>query len=141
MNLFFDTSALIKKYIDENGSQNVDKLFLSADRVLVSVISEVESISTLKRLVIEQEISENDFDLLKNEIQTDFSFYTIIELDSEIINFAIESIEKYQLKSLDSIQLGSALCNKNQIDYFVSCDNKLLKAAQKEGFKIINPNK
>jgi len=140
MNIYFDTSALIKKYIEENGSQNVDKLFLSADQVLVSAISEIESMSTLKRLLVEKEISDNDFDLIKNEIKTDFSFFSIIGLDSDIIETSIEIIGKYQLKSLDSIQLGSALCNKDQIEYFISCDTKLLKAAQKEGFKIINPN-
>ena len=140
MNLYFDTSALIKKYIDEIGSSNVDKLFLSADQIFVSVISEIESISTLKRLVIEKEISENDFEIIKNEIKTDFSFFSLIGLDSDVIESAILSVTKYQLKSLDSIQLGSAVNNSNQIDYFISCDLKLLKAAQKEGFKIINPN-
>lgn len=140
MNIYFDTSALIKKYIEENGSQNVDKLFLSADQVLVSAISEIESISTLKRLLVEKEISDNDFNLIKNEIKTDFSFFSTIELDSDVIETSIGIIEKYKLKSLDSIQLGSALCNKDQIEFFISCDTKLLKAAQKEGFKIINPN-
>ncbi|MGL4368776.1 MAG: type II toxin-antitoxin system VapC family toxin [Spirochaetota bacterium] len=140
MNLYFDTSALMKKYIDETGSSNVDKLFLSADQIFVSAISEIESISTLKRLVIEKEISENDFEFIKNEIKTDFSFFSIIGLDPDLIESAVTAVTKYQLKSLDSIQLGSAVINLNQIDYFVSCDRKLLKAAQKEGFKIINPN-
>ena len=97
MNLFFDTSALIKKYIDENGSQNVDKLFQSAEQVFVSPITEIESISTLKRLVIEKEISEHDFTFLKDEIKTDFSFFTTIDFDPEVNETAICVIEKYQL--------------------------------------------
>ncbi|MBN1501048.1 MAG: type II toxin-antitoxin system VapC family toxin [Spirochaetes bacterium] len=141
MNLFFDTSAIIKRYINENGSQNVDELFSSADQIFVSAISEIESASTLKRLLVENEISEIDYNFLKKEIQIDFTFFSIIDFDSQIIEEAIEAIDKYQLKSLDSIQLASAIICRSDIDNFISCDIKLLKAAEIEKFKIINPNK
>ena len=45
MNLFCDTSALIKKYIVETGSEKFDKLLNKADNVYVSSITEIETIS------------------------------------------------------------------------------------------------
>jgi len=53
MNLFLDTSALIKKYISENGSERVDDFLGKADRVLLSVITEMEIHSVFKRLLVE----------------------------------------------------------------------------------------
>jgi hypothetical protein len=47
---------------------------------------------------------------------------------------------KYSLKTLDSLQLASAIFSNNysNIDYFVSSDRKSLSIA-KEFFQIINP--
>jgi uncharacterized protein len=139
MRLYFDTSALLKKYISENGSDTVDKLFNSATQIHVSILSHTESISAFKRLLIEKEITEKEYDLLRNEVKTDFLYFNVIDIYSEIIQFSIELIDKHQLKSLDSIQLGTAVYLKNEIDYVVACDSKLIKSAKKEGFKIINP--
>ena len=140
MNLFFDTSALIKKYIDEKGSDKVDELFNNAENIYVSNITEIETLSTFKRLQIENEITEEEYLNLKKEIDIDFNSFEILELDYEIINCSKEVIDKYQLKSLDSIQLGSLLVIKEIIDYFIVCDKKLLEAGKKEKINTINPN-
>ena len=139
MRLYFDTSALLKKYIAEIGSDNVDKLFLSATEIYISTIGKIETISSLRRLQIEKEINQNDYDVLKKEIIHDFKFYHLIDISDDVILSSVNTIDKYQLKSLDSIHLGSALSIKINIDFFVSCDKKLLNAAKKEGFNIINP--
>ncbi|HOV13830.1 MAG TPA: type II toxin-antitoxin system VapC family toxin [Spirochaetota bacterium] len=140
MNLYFDTSALIKKYIDESGSEIVDNLVIEADTILVSRITEIETISTLRRLLLEKEISEIDYKNLKIEIEKDFNSFEVIEIDFEIINKAKNMIDKYQLKSLDSIQLGTLLSIENIVDKFIVCDKKLLESSKKEGFKVFNPN-
>ena len=62
-----------------------------------------------------------------------------IIFDNLITSNAKLLIDKYQLKTLDSIQLGTALLLKDEIDYFIVCDSKLVKAGKKEGLKIINP--
>jgi len=61
MKLFFDTSALIKKYIIEDGSKKVDELMNKAESIIVSVITEIEVYSTFKRLLIEKAINEIDY--------------------------------------------------------------------------------
>ncbi len=141
MNLFIDTSALIKKYIDEPGSGHIDKIMNEAEQIFISAITEVETFSTFKRLLIENVIDGNDYKILKNEFETDYQYYTHVNFDVSISNNAKLLIEKYQLKSLDSIQLGTAILLKDEIDFFVVCDDKLIKSGRKEGLKIINPNK
>ena len=139
MNLFFDTSALIKKYIIEEGSENVDYLMNNANMIFISVITEIETFSTFKRLLLENAITQKEYKILIKEFQIDYEYYSQIDFDSFISLNAKSMIEKYQLKSLDSIQLGTALSIKDEIDYFVVTDNKIIKSAKKEGFKILNP--
>ena len=140
MKLYFDTSALVKKYISETGSENADKLFLSASEIYISIIGHVEAVSSFRRLLLEKEIKKKDYELLKSEIAQDFKYFNVIDVSSEIVYDAVKVIDKYQLKSLDSLHLAAALAVKTDIDYFISSDQKLLKAAENEGFKVINPN-
>lgn len=139
MNLFFDTSALIKRYINETGSKYVDDLFFKADRIFISPITEIECISTLKRLQIENQISMNDYIELKKEIREDFKYFSIIEFSGQIIEMSIKLIGKYQLKTLDSIQLASVLSVKEEIDNFVVSDSKLKTTGNKEQLHLIDP--
>ncbi|MBK7058742.1 MAG: type II toxin-antitoxin system VapC family toxin [Leptospiraceae bacterium] len=51
MKSFFDTSSLVKKYIDESGSDTVTELFQNSDEVVLSPITRIEFQSALQRLV------------------------------------------------------------------------------------------
>jgi uncharacterized protein len=139
MKLFFDTSALVKKYINEPGSDKVDELMENADQIYISVITEIEMLSTFKRLLVEKAITSNDYEILTNEFIFDYQYFNQITFDQDISNNAKKIIEKYQLKSLDSIQLGTAVYLENSFDYFIACDEKLLKAGKKVNIETINP--
>ena len=140
MNLYFDTSALLKRFVEENGSDVVGKLFSASNQIYISLITQVEAISALRRLLNDKEISLHDFRHILNEIETDLTFYHTVDMTNEVMDLAKECIIQHQLKSLDSIQLASAIAVKKEIDLFVACDEKLLRAAKKEKFKVINPN-
>jgi predicted nucleic acid-binding protein len=139
MNIFIDTSALIKHYVNEDGSDIIDNLFLKTDEIYISVITEIETFSTLRCLLNDKLITKHEFLQLSNEIEKDFQFFTIIDFDESIIILVKNLIIQHGLKMLDSIQLSSALLIKDSIDYFVCCDNRLVTAAKKEKLKIINP--
>jgi predicted nucleic acid-binding protein len=99
MILFFDTSALIKRYIVETGEKKVDELFDLASQIMVSPVTKIEAHSTIKRLLEEKEIGEFDYLTLKEEVDHDFKFFTVLSLNQEIEVKAVELIEKYQLKT------------------------------------------
>ncbi len=139
MNCYFDTSALMKRYIDESGSTAVTELLNNADNVFVSEISKVECISVLKRINVERLITNEEYEYLKKEIQSDFEDFSLINIET-IIDDCEEIIDRYQLKTLDSIQLASSLYVKNEIDRFVCCDSKLSAAANNESLQVINPD-
>ena len=132
MILFFDTSALIKRYISERGSEKVDELYNMATQILVSAITKTESYSTLRRLRAENHLSRKDYNSIKTNIGKDFQYFVVIPFIYEIESSAIKLIEQHQLKSLDSIQLSTAIYCKSIIDNLVAEDTRLLKSAKAE---------
>ena len=46
MTIYLDTSALIKNYIEESGSDLITKKMYAADKIYVSYITRIECIST-----------------------------------------------------------------------------------------------
>ena len=138
MKCYFDTSALIKNYIEETGSEAVSNLLNAADAVFVSELTLTECFSTLRRLLLEARITENTYASIKDEIRRDFAYFTRIDT-REALPKCEKLIDVYPLKTLDSIQLASSLCVRTEIRYFVCCDKRLLAAAVKEQLSTINP--
>lgn len=57
MKVFLDTSAFAKRYVLEEGSDNVVALCRQADNLIVSVICLPELMSTFSRLVREKKLA------------------------------------------------------------------------------------
>jgi len=53
MRYYFDTSALLKRYIKESGSEVIDDTIDKAHEILVSALTHIEAISALRRLLSE----------------------------------------------------------------------------------------
>lgn len=63
--LFFDTSALVKRYYEEAGSGAVDELIeVEDDEVVITSLSVVETASALRRKQNRDEITGDDVDRL-----------------------------------------------------------------------------
>jgi predicted nucleic acid-binding protein len=133
MNLFFDTSAFVKRYIDESGSDEIEELCTGADDVGVSILLPIEIVSAFSRLKREKRITEKEYTNLKEELFTDLRDITVISLSPAIVKTAIDSIERSPLKTFDATHIGCAL--EYQPDFFVSSDIQQLHAAGRAGLK------
>ena len=140
---YLDSSALVKRYHREVGTEIVDDIIEGGAEIYISSITLIEIISTLKRKVKSRKISNSKYKLLKGAFLYDVeNRFTLIPLDDSIVSDALRIAEKYGSKSLDSLHLAFANKVKAFQDIiFVSADIKLLKYASKEGFKILNPEK
>ena len=72
--------------------------------------------------------------------------YDLYPLDSTIIAESQRLLEKYPLRAVDAVQLSSAVVVRTSLSnaglqepIYLASDNKLLNAAQAEGFAIDNP--
>jgi len=140
MKIFMDTSVLIKRYLVEAGSDKVDKLFESASQIIVSPVTSIEARSILRRLLAEKKIARPDYKKLNEELTFDFDYFTVVNFDPGLEVSAKTLIDRYQLKTLDAIQLASAISKRSAISLFAASDKKLLAAARDERFKVIDPS-
>jgi hypothetical protein len=139
MKFFIDSSALIKRYVEEIGSEKVDDLFTIASEIILSPITKIEIHSTIDRLKCERLLSNKDYSRLTKEIHHDFKYFSVLPFNHQIELQSIHLIEKHHLRTLDSIQLASCLSQKDSIDSFVVSDRKLKMAAKKENCNFIDP--
>lgn len=136
MRVFFDTSALTKRYVEEMGSEQVRDLCAEADALGVSVLVLPELISTLCRLVREGRLSSEDYRSLKSALQADLSDADLCDLSQGAFEQTIRCLENHSLRSLDALHVGSALVY--QPDLFVSADRRQAKAAGCEGLAVVD---
>jgi len=133
---FFDTSALVKHYHLERGSSVVNEL-METYIVAISELAIVEMTSALMRRHLSGELRRSNLEWALERFYSDLENYVVVPISSETISLATSLVIKHGLKTLDSLQLASALRIKAEARVFVTFDEKLKKAAEKEGFKVL----
>ncbi len=138
---FLDTSALVKRYHSEKGTDKIDKIFSQDDRVIViSSISITEMVSALNRKKEDKTILKEDLKIALSKFFHDaIKDFLIIELDGEHIKGSIMLVLKRNIRTLDALQLAVAIGVKELKVTFVCADKKLVSVAEKEGLQTINP--
>jgi len=136
MKVFFDTSALSKRYVEEPGSEQVRSLCSTADALGVSVLVVPELISTLCRLVREGRLSPENYQSLKSAVQTDLADADLCDLSQDTFDQALRCLERHPLRALDALHVGSALVY--QPDIFVYADRRQIEAADREGLAVLD---
>ena len=109
---FFDTSALVKRYITEPGSDWVRNLCdpQAMNNVILTQITWVEMLSAFSRLKRESSLDESDFTIALQAFEYDWNTeYQIVELVRSLAQEAGELVKKHPLRAYDSVQLASAL--------------------------------
>ena len=129
MKLFVDTSTLFKKYVDETGSGDFDKLFGVATEIIVSPVTRIEMHSAIAKYVREKWLSEQDAKKLSLEIKKDFIFYSRVFWNDNLEEKSVEIAQSLSLKTLDAVQLASGVLSK--ADLFVTSNKRLFDEANK----------
>lgn len=86
MNTFFDSSALLKKFILEKGSDVVDEYIEKSGNIFISAITKLEAYSTIRRFLAEKRIDEEAYKKFTKEIEWEFEDYKIVLFDSQVIS-------------------------------------------------------
>jgi len=148
---FLDTSALVKRYVPEIGSDWILSITDPAtdNHLAISQITWVEVHSALARRLRDGSFSAQRFDLIVQKVREDFeNEYRVIDVDQTLIETATELVMQHPLRAYDSVQLASALRFQSTTLLsqpetrliFISADNRLLDIAQSEGLATDNPN-
>jgi predicted nucleic acid-binding protein len=138
---FFDTSALVKRYHLESGSERVNAIFDDRDNVLIiSELAIVEMASALQRKRNRSEISLQAM----NDALTQFANNVLGDLivagfRSGFIQQARDLVLQHGLRTLDALQLTAALGFRALSPVFVCADTRLRQAASDVWLAILDP--
>lgn len=147
---FLDSSALVKRYIRETGSDWVIEL-LSPDLghdCFIAAIAGVEIIAAITRRTRSGSLKATDAALACTQFKADFqSTYQIVNITEAVIHSGMSLAETRGLRGYDAVQLAAGcavneLCLSSGLSplIFVSADNELNGAASSEGLIVENPN-
>lgn len=139
---FIDTSALFKRYVEEEGSTVVNQIFDANVNRFISILTLSEVVSNLKRLVeIDAVINNEEFAMVKETFLSEIGIdhLHIIEASPEIVLQSLELCSKQYLAPLDAIQLATALSINDYNPVFLCADHKLTRTAIKLGLETLNP--
>ncbi len=141
--LFFDTSALVKRYADEQGTQTVDRLIETPENtIVITSLSVIEIASAFRRKYNRGEISEQKRDgLLSSFFEEATEQFIVIPVDESIFEKAFDVVLNDDLRTLDSLQLAAALTlpTPNPEITFVCADETLVDVAEQRGLSTENP--
>jgi uncharacterized protein len=144
MRWFVDTSALVKRYLNEPGSQWFRES-LAQHQLLLAQITPVEMMAALGRRFQQGRIPQ--FTLyqarrrfLRHRVEQQ---YECLDLTSAIIEEAIRLAVVRGLRSYDAVQLATALVSSAVYDpqqfSLITADAELARVAQSEGLLTDNP--
>jgi predicted nucleic acid-binding protein len=147
---YLDTSALVKQYVIETGTDWVRAL-LKLDRtptVLTSLLTIVETICAFARRRREGVLSAEHHAriLISFDYDTKYRF-NILSLEPIAIETARRLANQHPLRAYDAVHLATAwLANEKLVQAgrppltFICADDRLLSVAQAEGLSTDNPN-
>jgi predicted nucleic acid-binding protein len=151
--LYLDSSALVKRYVQEEGSKAVNSRFEQGETIHTSVLSFAEVHATIGRKYREKRLSIHETKKLVDDFLYDWLFsLTVLELTTHTMTALPTLCDQYLLKASEAIHLSAAIWLKdnirahakafagsgNIIEFGVS-DRRLGEAARKCGFQVFDP--
>jgi predicted nucleic acid-binding protein len=141
MKIFLDTSSLVKLYHKEIGTDELIEIIRATpiQSIYLSEITEVEFLSTIWKKVRTKEISAERAEVAISLFVEDTPKYTFIAINNVIIEQSGSLMMKYGvagLRTLDSLQLSTAVALRSSVDKFITADKLLQPFFVGEDLKV-----
>jgi len=138
---YYDTSALVKQYLQEPGSKLVLELLKSGEKVYTASLTYAETHAAFSRRTREGRLTRETTKRLALRFDKDWESYDIVVLSENVFRLARQMLYRHPLRSADAIHLASALLlartSPRSSWSFVCADGRLCDAAKSEGFQPI----
>jgi predicted nucleic acid-binding protein len=135
---YFDTSALVKRYVDEPGRREVQQLLRQHDCV-TSAILPVELRSALRRRVAERTLDSSRVSEILKRVASDRAYWTVVEVGAEVLSGAEALVSVHPMRTLDAIHVASAQLLATRLSIadlmFVSADIRQTNVASAIGLE------
>jgi predicted nucleic acid-binding protein len=135
---YLDTSALVKRYFAEAGSEQVRRLMRRKVEIATARITEAEAYAAIARATRMNALAPDERDRVFDQLAKDLQEARIVEIRRTIVVMVRELIVRWPLRSYDAVQLACAIRLHSEglaIDLWCA-DGELARAARGEGLRV-----
>ena len=148
--IYFDASALIKRYSQETGTPLVNEVFrlLPRSRMTCSTLGILEIVSVLVQKRNDGRLNQTLFEQAMIEFRAeviDHEEFSAASISDALLLSALDLIAKHNLNATDAVILRSVLNLRQVLQeagdelMFWTSDKRLVRAAQGEGVTVFDP--
>lgn len=134
MKLAVDSSSFAKRYVQEIGSEKLERFLEDASELAFSVVLVPEIISGLNRRLRERILTIVDYRAVKKQLLDDVSDATVLQITPSVISRSVKLLENNALRALDSLHVACAL--EWRADLFITSDRRQFMAAKNSGLHV-----
>lgn len=139
MILYLDSSALVKCYVEEEGSLDVVRLIQSSEIAGTAILSRAEVVAAIARAARMGNISHEEGRLAIEAFEADWTNVVRIQITEAIIAQAARIAWQKGLRGYDAVHLACAIAWRDALQapiVMVTYDRELWQGAQQEGFEL-----
>lgn len=142
MNCFFDTSALVKLFSNEVGSEKVKAIILDENsEIWVLELALIELISAVFRKYRNHEIKEEYLERVQTAIERQFDMFNIVPVAGDLMKDTKTLIKRFGkengLRTLDALHVAGWLTVADHDWRFVSSDKNQINVVGQLSYKTI----
>ena len=134
MKLAVDSSSFAKRYVQEIGSDKLERFLAEASELAFSVVLVPEIVSALNRRLREHILTLLDYRAIKKQLLNDISDATVLQITPGVVSRSVRLLENNPLRAADSLHIACAL--EWGADLFITSDVKQFIAARNSGLRV-----
>ncbi len=140
MNLYIDTSAVIKRHVQEANTEDVRGWVENAVAVATGLLTRAEVSSGINRLYRMNLLTEENYKQALSEFRNSWDTYHRIPVSEQIVVRADYLICQFVLRGYDAVHLACALMWQEALQMPVTLatfDSQLCEAAKQAGLETL----
>lgn len=152
MMIYLDASALVKRYSDESGAEELARRLSPGVRPFTSSLTFAEVHAALARKFREGGIDRSQLDRIKASFTQDWaSAFSVLEVDTTTMSALPDLVSRFPLKASDAVHLSAAIWLRDHwelesagaggdrsVEFYVA-DKALASVAAQCGMRVFNP--
>lgn len=141
MIVYLDTSAYVKLYVAEPGSDLVNRIKAQASAICSHLVAYAELRATLAKAVRAKRLTREGVAQQLQHMEADWAATQVIIVTESLIRRAGDLVQQFDLRGYDGVHLAAAEAVWRAlpgVDFrFVAFDDKLVEAAKGMGMVIL----
>lgn len=136
---YFDTSVLVKRYVNEPGSRRARELLRKLS-VVTSALAPIEAASAVQRRARVGELDERAVRAMMRRMADDRGRWELIDLEAAVLARAESLVRDVALATLDAVHIASALLLGEGMGRrvpFVTADARQRTAAERVNLEVV----